>query len=88
MEPLLDFLKNQSLFSLFLKLFGIVLGLLYLFFSIIMIRQVSSMKRTVSVNDSSLLLIFTYIQVFLAAVIVFFAFFILWVFSNGTIASI
>jgi len=77
MEPLLDFLKNQSLFSLFLKLFGIVLGLLYLFFSIIMIRQVSSMKRTVSVNDSSLLLIFTYIQVFLAAVIVFFAFFIL-----------
>ncbi|OGK15821.1 hypothetical protein A3H80_03250 [Candidatus Roizmanbacteria bacterium RIFCSPLOWO2_02_FULL_37_19] len=77
MEPLLEFLDAQHLFSFFLKLFGVTLGLLYLFFAVIMIRQVISMKRTVSVKDGGILLIISYIQVSLATVIVFYALFIL-----------
>lgn len=77
MNLLVDFFTETDLLSIFLKLFGIVVGLLYLFFSIIMIKQVQSMKRTVTLDDGGILVFLTYLQVAFAAIIVFTAFFIL-----------
>lgn len=77
MEALTNFLFNTNLVSLFIKLFGVVGGFLYLFFSVIMIRQVDTMKKTVTVNDKGLLVILTYTQVGLASLVLFYALFIL-----------
>ena len=77
MEALTNFLFNTNLVSLFIKLFGVVGGFLYLFFSVIMIRQVDTMKKTVTVNDKGLLVSLTYTQVGLASLVLFYALFIL-----------
>lgn len=77
MELIIDFFTESDLLSIFLKLFGIVIGLLYLFFSIIMIKQVESMKRTVTIDDGGLLIFLSYLQVAFAALIVFAAIFII-----------
>jgi hypothetical protein len=77
MEALLDIFDGENIFGVFLKLFGIVLGLLYLFFSIILLKQVQSMKKVVSVHDSGLLLMMAYMQIGISFVIVAYALFIL-----------
>jgi len=71
---ILEFATTGEILSLLIKLFGIVLGLLYLFFSIIMIRQVRSMQRTITIHDRGLLVFAAYTQVFFASVLVLYAF--------------
>lgn len=77
MDILVDFITGDNLLSTFLKLFGIVLGLLYLFFSIIVVQQVRTMKKVVQIEDSGTLTFVSHIQVMLALLVVIFALFIL-----------
>lgn len=63
--------------SLVIKLFAIVSSLLYLFFSIVIKKQVQIMKRTVEIQDRGLLLLTGYIQLILAIILVFYSLFIL-----------
>ncbi len=70
-------LFQGDLLSIFLKLFGIVLGFLYLFFAFIMVKQISAMKHAVTVKDNSLLTFLGYVQVALALLVVAFALVIL-----------
>ena len=76
-DSFLSIFNSGGLFSFFIKLFGIVLGLLYLFFSVIMFRQIEVMKRTVTVKDQDLLDSGAYLQIMLSALILFYALFIL-----------
>lgn len=73
----IDFINEADLFSLFLKLFGVVVGALYLFFSVVMVKQVETMKRTITIQDNGLLDIVAYVQVLLSFIALVFALFIL-----------
>lgn len=70
------FSNPSQVIALFVKLFGIVLGFLYIFYSLIVVRQVMVMKKEVSFNDSGLILTIAYVQLFLAMVIAIFALFL------------
>ncbi len=74
---MIDLLLTGDLLGFFIKLFGIVLSILYMFFCIILIRQLGSMRKTLSINDGGILDIIAYIQALLAAFLVFYALFIL-----------
>jgi hypothetical protein len=74
---MLDLLLTGDLLGLFIKLFGIVMGILYMFFCIILIRQLSTMRKSLSINDAGILDIIAYIQALLAAFLVFYALFVL-----------
>jgi len=73
----LDFFNQEGIFGIFLKLFGVVSGFLYLFFSMIMLRQVRIMRKTVTFEDKGVLELGAYSQIVLAAIIVVYALFIL-----------
>lgn len=77
MDGLETLFESRFIIGLFIKLFGIVLGLLYLFFSIILVKQVQSMKRTVTVHDGGMLLMTAYVQVGISLIIVAYALFFL-----------
>ena len=74
---MVDFFLNGDIVGLFIKLFGVIAGILYLFFTIILIRQLDTMRKTLSINDGGILNIMAYIQAILAAFVVFYAFFVL-----------
>ncbi|MBP9815620.1 hypothetical protein KBD09_00070 [Candidatus Woesebacteria bacterium] len=74
---MIDLFLNGDIFGLFIKLFGVVLGILYMFFCIILIRQLGTMRKTLSINDGGILDLIAYIQALLAAFLVFYALFIL-----------
>lgn len=76
MEAIISFFQGDLL-GFFLKLFGIVIGMLYVFFSIIIIKQVNTMKNVVTINDSGLLIMMAYVQLGLALLVVGFALVIL-----------
>ncbi len=73
----MDFFTDNNVIALFLKLFGIVLGFLYLFFAWVLIMQIKSLEKTVDIDDDGLLILLARIQLVLAVVIVLFALFIL-----------
>ncbi|KXK09808.1 MAG: hypothetical protein UZ22_OP11002000972 [Microgenomates bacterium OLB23] len=74
---MVDLLLSGDLLGIFIKLFGVVLSVLYMFFCIILIRQLASMRKALTINDGGVLDILAYIQALLAAFLVFYALFIL-----------
>lgn len=76
MQSFIDSISSGSIISLFLKLFGIVIGFLYLFFSLVIVRQTGLMKAVVAVHDAGVLKLLAYLQVILALCIVIFALFL------------
>lgn len=73
----IEFFNQEHIFGIFLKLFGVVIGFLYLFFSLIILRQIDVMRKTVTFEDGGKLELGAYVQIVLATVIVVFALFIL-----------
>jgi hypothetical protein len=76
MENVIHLISDGDIISLFIKLFGVVLGFLYLFYSLVIVRQVSVMRHEVAIQDGGLLLMVSYVQVFLALVVLIFALFL------------
>lgn len=74
---MIDLLLTGNLLAIFIKLFGVVLSILYMFFCIILIRQLATMRKTLSIHDGGVLDIVAYIQALLAAFLVFYALFVL-----------
>ncbi len=76
-NDIFNFFTSLSLFSLFIKLFGIIFGGLYLLFAIIMIRQIEILKNAINVHDQGILLTLSYLQTFFAAIVFIYALLIL-----------
>lgn len=76
MESIIQAISSGSVVGLFLKLFGVVIGFLYLFYSIVIVRQVGLMKTVVTIQDGGVLKILAFLQVLLALAIVIFALFL------------
>ena len=74
---IIEYFNQAGIFGIFLKPFGIVIGMLYLFFAIVTMRQVRSMRKTVSFRDRGFLEMGAYTQIVLAVVILIYALFIL-----------
>lgn len=72
-DNIFSFIQNGNLIVFFSKLFGIVVGGLYLFFTLITVQQVTTMKKAVGVHDGGLLLLFAQIQFLAAIAIVLYA---------------
>ncbi|OGK17067.1 hypothetical protein A2690_04810 [Candidatus Roizmanbacteria bacterium RIFCSPHIGHO2_01_FULL_39_12b] len=66
-DRVFEFIQSGNLFVFFTKLFGIVLGGLYLFFTLVMVQQVITLKKVVEVHDRGILLLLSQIQ-FVAAI--------------------
>jgi hypothetical protein len=77
MEAFFDFFNSGNLLSIFIKLFGIVLGIMYILFSVVMIKQISSMKEAVNVSDQGVLHLAALLQLGFALLVVFYALFVL-----------
>lgn len=77
MEVLIDLFSAENLVGTFIKLFGVVFGFLYLFFTIIMVQQVRSMKSVIKFEDGGTLVAVSIVQVILALLVVGYALFIL-----------
>ena len=73
MEEFFKFFNSPALLGLFIKLFGVVIGFIYLLFAGIMIRQVSSMKEAVNIKDQGALRLAAFIQLGFAVLVVFYA---------------
>lgn len=67
----------NKLLGITVKLFGIVLSGFYIVFSIVIIRQVQVMKRTVEVKDYGVLSFLAFIQLIAASVLFLYSLFIL-----------
>jgi len=76
-DTLLGFLQEFGVIGIFLKLFSAVLSLLYVLFGVIMIKQVADMRKTLRWESGIMLSIVAYIQVIVAAIVLFYALFIL-----------
>jgi len=76
-NQIFDTLNLGSFLSLIIKLFGIVSAVLYLFFAVVIKKQVQTMKRAVEIQDKGLLLLAGYIQLIGAIILVFYSLFIL-----------
>ncbi len=72
-ENVLFFIQNANLLTFFTKIFGIALGGLYLFFVLVLVQQVVSLKRVVVILDRGLLLFIAQIQFVIAVVILLYA---------------
>ena len=73
----IGFFNQQGIFGIFLKLFGVVIGFLYIFFSVIILQQVKIMRQAITFEDKGILELGAYTQIVLAVIIVVFALFIL-----------
>jgi hypothetical protein len=63
--------------SLGIKLFGIVASIFYLLFSLVVLKQVEVMRKTIEIHDHGLLLLAAFIQLLMAGVLIFFSLFVL-----------
>ena len=76
-ESVFSFIQSGDLIGFFTKLFGIALGGIYLFFTIIMMYQIMSLKKLVELSDKGVLLILSYFQVIIATVLILYSILVL-----------
>jgi hypothetical protein len=77
MDTLFGFLTSSNLVGIFIKLFGIVLSLLYFAYTFIVYRQVGILEKAIEVNDNGLLPIAAFIQLILSLILIVYSLFIL-----------
>lgn len=76
-NQILNELNLRSLLSLTIKIFGIVGAFIYLFFTIVLIKQVKVMKKAIEIKDGGLLSLATFIQLILTILLLLYSLFIL-----------
>lgn len=76
-NQILNELNLRSLLSLAIKIFGIVGAFIYLFFAIILIKQVKVMKKAIEIRDGGLLSVVAFIQLILIIILLLYSLFIL-----------
>ena len=67
----------RSLIDIILKFTGILVASLYVFFALVIIRQIGAMKKVVELHDNGLLLLASYIQLIVAIVLLLYSLFVL-----------
>lgn len=73
MDNILTFFDSVDVLSIFIKLFGIVLMLIYLVFAFILQRQVVNLKKTVQVGDKGFVNLIAQIHLGIAILIFWYA---------------
>lgn len=72
-----DIVGFRSFIDIVLKITGILVSVGYVIYSLVIIRQVDSMKKVVELQDNGLLLFFSYIQLGVALLLFLYSLFIL-----------
>lgn len=75
-----QFLNNLNLvnfLSLGIKILAVGISIFYLLFSIVILKQVGVMKKTIEFNDYGLLSFFSFIQLSLGIFLLFYSLFVL-----------
>lgn len=73
----MDFFSDQNLINLFIKLFAIVLGTMYLFYAVIVYRQTNVMLKAIEDKNGLILRTISFIQIFIAIILIILAFIII-----------
>ncbi|OGK27965.1 hypothetical protein A3D80_04050 [Candidatus Roizmanbacteria bacterium RIFCSPHIGHO2_02_FULL_40_13b] len=74
---ILAYLHYPNLLSVFIKLFGITLSMLYILFSLVIIRQISQLRVSIEVHDNGLLDLLGKIQLIFAIILFIYSIIIL-----------
>ncbi len=77
MDAFIQAITHLNVVTVFIRLFALVFGLLYLFYSGIFIRQVFAMAETLTFEDNSVLRILSYVQLGLAIFVLLASIFLL-----------
>lgn len=77
LNQILNELNLGNFLSLAIKIFGIVGSFIYLFFAIVVIKQVQVMKKTIEIKDGGLLSLAAFIQLILTIILILYSLFIL-----------
>lgn len=67
----------QDALHIIIKLTGIIGSILYILFALVMIRQISSMKKVLEMQDRGLLLFTAYIQLIVTIILLLYSLLIL-----------
>lgn len=76
-NTLLGFFTATNIIGIGLKLFGIVFALMYFIFSLVLIKQVQVMQRTVRLSTGGIWVTLAIFQFLLSVVLVLYSLFIL-----------
>ena len=74
---ILAYLHYPNLLSVFIKLFCITLSMLYILFSLVIIRQISQLRVSIEVHDNGLLDLLGKIQLIFAIILFIYSIIIL-----------
>lgn len=77
MDAFIQAIEQLNVVTVFIRLFALVFGLLYLFYSGIFIRQVFAMAETLTFEDNSVVRILSYVQLGLAIFVLLASIFLL-----------
>ncbi len=77
MDTFIQTISELNIITVFIRLFALVFGLLYVFYSGIFIRQVFAMAETLTFEDNSILRILSYVQLGLALFVLLASLFLL-----------
>lgn len=77
MDAFVQTISELNIITVFIRLFALVFGLLYVFYAGIFIRQVFAMAETLTFEDNSILRILSYVQLGLALFVLLASLFLL-----------
>lgn len=70
----MEILTNQELISIFLKVFAVVFGFIFLIYAIVLRRQTVVMNRAIKTQRAPILTAISTVQIFVALVLILLAF--------------
>jgi len=71
---MLQFFQSATLFNFFFKVFAITLSFIYLIFAVVIFRQTQIMLRTLISKNQGIILLLSFVQIILAALLIILAF--------------
>jgi hypothetical protein len=76
LDQIIVHFQSLSILYLFLKAFAILFSLLYLAYSLVLLKQTQIMNNTLTVGRSSLITVITFVQLVIGLILVLLAIFV------------
>jgi hypothetical protein len=76
LDQIIVHFQSLSILYLFLKAFAILFALLYLAYSLVLLKQTQIMNNTLTVGRSSLITVITFVQLVIGLILVLLAIFV------------
>ena len=70
---LADFFSGEHIFGLFFKTFAVVFSILYIIYSIVILKQTQIMTKTINTGNNSLIRLISLLQIGIGIVLLFFS---------------